>query len=343
LEPSSYPAKRPSISDVATAAGVSQSAVSKVLRGAYGVSAKMEERVNRAIADLGYRPRTGARAMRGRANLIGFEIPQLGNEFFTQIMSGANERLQGTGFELLIAPAHSQVDGQRAIDSLIDHQVDGIIAISPEVKPEILNEMARYMPLVMIGRHDTSNMYDTVFSDDERGITQAIDHLVQLGHKDIAHLTIEPGIYEPNAKAPHAVRLETYRRLVSDAGLTARVVYCDALESGAHARMLEILKGENRPTAVLAGNDTLAIGALRALAESGLTSADISIVGYDDIAIASHPMISLTTINQDGERVGREAVGLLLERIVDKRSKSKHIQIKPELEIRKSTEKPPKK
>jgi LacI family transcriptional regulator len=303
----------------------------------------MEERVTKAINDLGYRPRTGARAMRGRANLIGFEIPQFGNEFFTQIMAGANERLEGTGFELLIAPAHSQFDGQRAIDSLIDHQVDGIIAISPEVTPEILNSMARYVPLVMIGRHDTSDFYDTVVSDDHLGVTAAINHLVHLGHKKICHLTIEPGINRADARAPHAVRLDTYNTMMQDLGLTANVIFCSALESGAHSRMLEVLRSDDRPTAVLAGNDTIAIGALRALSESGLTSADISVVGYDDIAIASHPMISLTTVNQDGERVGREAVGLLLERILEKRSRSKHVQIKPELEIRKSTEKPPRK
>ena len=340
MEPAQYPSKRPSITDVAKLAGVSQSAVSKVLRGAYGVSKAMETKVNSAIQELGYRPRTGARAMRGKSNLIGFEIPQVGNEFFTQIILGASEQLENTGFQLLIAPALAQAQGQRAIDALIDHQVDGLIAISPEVMPQALDQVAAYLPLVMIGRHDSSKNYDTVTSDDAKGITLAMNHLVLLGHRSIVHLTIQPAIDLDEAKSPHASRLDRYLEICMEQNLQPEVAFCDADEQGAYSRTLEILKAKPRATAILAGNDTLAIGAMRAISEQGLGPGDVSVIGYDDIDIASHPMISLTTVNQDGKRVGREAVSLLLERIAGTRATARHVQIKPELQIRKSTEKP---
>ena len=140
-------ARAATIEDVAREAGVSRAAVSKVIRNAYGVSPAMRERVTAAIDALDYRPRVAARAMRGSSFTLGIEMPHIGNPFFTKVVAGATAALQGTDYQLIIAPA--DIDGEegvRAIGALADRQVDGIVAISPLVAPEWLERLATRVP-----------------------------------------------------------------------------------------------------------------------------------------------------------------------------------------------------
>ena len=127
------------IEDVARVAGVSRAAVSKVLRNAYGVSPAMRERVGAAIEELEYRPRVAARAMRGRSYTLGIEIPDFRNPFFAEIIQGSTAALAGTDYQLIIAPAEEgNRVGYRAIESLVDQQVDGVVGIAPLVTREWL-------------------------------------------------------------------------------------------------------------------------------------------------------------------------------------------------------------
>ena len=335
----SYPqvdaTKRPSINDVALAAGVSRSAVSKVLRDAYGVSPIMRAKVEAAIHKLGYRPRTGARAMRGQTHLIGVAIPQLTNTFFSQIITGIQKRLDGTDYNMVVTPPTHNMELRQAMLALVDHQVDGIIAIAPEVSPVDLNQIAIHTPLVMIGRHDKTYSYDTVVGDDYAGTNQVVDHLIAMGHKRICHLTIRPTYDQEDARQPHTLRCEAFEKRMTAAGLEQQLALCaGAEETDAYNATLDLLAKPNRPTAIFAGNDTLAIGALRALAEQGISSDQMAVVGYDDIDVASHPMISLSTVSQFGEQLGKKAVDLLLERIEDNRDAPHQLQITPALKIR---------
>ena len=329
--------QRPSISDVAEAAGVSRAAVSKVIRNAYGVSPAMRARVDAAIEQLEYRPRTGARAMRGRSYTIGIEIPHLGNEFFTQVMRGAVDRLAGSPYQLIIAPALGGASGEPVLEALVDRQVDGIIAISPDVHPSRLDRLASFVPIVLLGRKDQSSRYDTVDNDDSSGTQQVMDHLFTLGHRRIAHLTIDPAMDFQEARDAHAIRRAEYLRLMAAAGLEAQLVYTEWFEPDAYANAVRVLDSDDPPTAIFAGNDTLAIGALRAVADAGLSAAEVSVVGYDDMDLARHPLLSLTTVDQFGERMGAEAIDLLMERIDGTRAEPQHITISPELRVRSST------
>ena len=155
------------INDVAREAGVSRAAVSKVIRNAYGVSPGMRERVDAAIAELGYRPSVAARALRGSSYRLGLEIPHVSARFMTQIVEGAKVALTGTPYQLVLAPADGPEYG--TIESLADGLVDGIIAVSPLVDPAWLENLARRVPIVMLGRHDRPDAYDTVVGDDEAG------------------------------------------------------------------------------------------------------------------------------------------------------------------------------
>lgn len=214
--------RRPAtIEDVADAAGVSRAAVSKVLRNAYGVSDAMRERVNSAMAEVNYRPRIAARAMRGRTYTIGIEIPDLGNQFFTRLVAGASRALSGSAYQLVIAPAEpGSREGLKAIEALIDRQVDGVLAVSPRVEQAVLERVADITPVVMLGRHDDDARYDTVVGDDDSGARAVMAHLFDLGHRRIAHLTIDEASEEE--RSPHGIRLTTYLDAMTQAGSLRR-------------------------------------------------------------------------------------------------------------------------
>jgi LacI family transcriptional regulator len=327
------------IEDVARAAGVSRAAVSKVIRDAYGVSDEMKAKVEAAIDELGYRPRVSARAMRGATYTLGIEIPTIKNTFFTKIISGTSQALEGTRYQLIIAPAGPNHDrGPQAIQVLADRQVDGILAVSTAVDPGWLEDLAQHVPLVMLGRHDDSKNYDTLVNDDEEGARLAVRHLYDLGHRDIVHVTIDPIWENYLPTGPHAVRARSYLETMAELGLAdrARIVYLASEEGGGREVALALLAESPRPTAFFAGHDQIALGVLTAIAELGLAPSDASVVGYDDTEIAAHPLVSLTSINQCGTRMGEITVRLLLERIAG-RTEPVHEVIAPTLMARTSS------
>ncbi len=325
------PSRRPSIADVASRAGVSKAAVSKVIRDAYGVSPAMQARVQAAITQLGYRPRVAARAMRGASFTIGFEVPDLVNEFMSQILDGAAGALSGSGYQLIIAPRAEPATSEAALESLIDRQVDGVIGIASDLTSDSLRRFVAEVPFVTLGRHDRSVDCDSVTGDNAVGTDLVMDHLLALGHREITHLTIR------TARHDHSLspRLRGYRRRMRQAGLVPQVVFTDDEESASET-VAALLRSGSRPTAIFAGYDTLAIGALRALAEAGVDS-EVSVVGYDGTDLSGHPLLSLTTVDQFGREMGAIAIALLLERIRGSRTTPIHRCLAPELRIRRST------
>jgi len=332
-------ARAVTINDVAGLAGVSRAAVSKVIRNAYGVSPAMREKVGRAIVALGYRPNSAARAMRGKSFVIGFEIPGLSNDFLITILKAAHEALADSEYQLIVAPADADDNlGARAIESLVDHQVAGLVAVSTAISVEWLQNIARRTPLVMIGRHDGSVNYDTVVGDDSAGAALVMEHLLAQGHSRIAHLTRGLAITEPPSRSPHALRLEGYVEAMTAAGLAENisVVRSGSSQSDSQVAITPLLSSPERPTAVFAGNDEMALGVMHAAKQLGMTFADLAIVGYDDIDVASHPGISLSTVNQSGREMGEVAIHLLLERF-EGRTERREVQMVPVLKVRESS------
>lgn len=326
------------IEDVARAAGVSRAAVSKVIRDAYGVSDGMKAKVGAAIDELGYRPRVSARAMRGSTYTLGIEIPTITNPFFATVITGAARALEGTRYQLIIAPAGSEHNrGPHAIQVLADRQVDGILVVSTAVEVDWLEDLSQHVPLVMLGRHDASRNYDTLVNDDAAGARAAVQHLYELGHRNIAHLTIHPDGENHLPTGPHALRARSYRETMAQLGLADLTSTTYLPQNG---RSLEAARGildrSNPPTAVFAGHDEIALGVLEAVVERGLTPSEVSVVGYDDSDIAAHPLVSLTSINQSGTAMGEIVVRLLLERIAG-RTEPVHEVITPTLMARRST------
>lgn len=329
--------RRATIADVAHEAGVSRAAVSKVIRDAYGVSPAMRARVQAAIDQLDYRPSSAARGLRGASYTLGLELPHLTNAFLAEIAEGATWALTGTPYQLVVTPVEGAENG--AIEALVDHRVDGIIAISPLVPPAWLESIAERVPLVMVARHDHSGTYDTVVGDDAKGAREAMTHLLNLGHRRIAHLTESEPVTAAHQETPHAMRLQTYLDCMREAGQAGeiRVVHISAEEEGARAATQALIADATaRPTALFAAHDSLALGALAAIAGAGLTAQDMSVVGYDNTRIAGHPLISLTSVDQSGHELGRLAVAMLLERIKG-RVEPRHHVIDAQLVVRSST------
>lgn len=200
-----------------------------------------------------------------------------------------------------------------------------------------LEELSRDIPVVLIGRHDLSENYDTVTDDDEAGTRLALDHLLSLGHERIAHLTIRMRRESAEAQPPHSIRRSTYEAVLREAGLDPLVVYCEGEDDDPYVATRELLLKDPSITAIFAGHDAIALEALRAVADMGLSAHDVSIVGYDDVRIAGHPLVSLTTVTQFGQTMGAVAIDLLMERIKSGRTTPRHRELKPELRVRSST------
>jgi LacI family transcriptional regulator len=333
--------RRATIQDVARAAGVSVSAVSKVLRDAYGVSPQMRTRVKAAIDDLGYRPHTGARAMRGRTYTVGVMLNALTAPFQVEVAQSISEDLVGTGFQDIVVAGGGVVQRQkRAIEALIDRQVDGLVLVAPFISAEWLEELGTSIPLVVVARHGAAVNFDTVIDDDRHGARLLVDHLVGLGHRRILHVSHSPeGLQRPSVLSQTA-RCDGFMEAMKRHGLEPDVIETSYTEEGGYAAAEEALGRPSPPTAIFAGADIAALGVLHAAEERGLrVPDDLSVAGYDDIHLSSIGRISLTTVNQSAQLTGATSIRLLLERIGG-RTQSVHHVIAPRLEIRNTTSRP---
>lgn len=335
--------RRVTIADVARHAQVSTTAVSKVIRNAYGASPAMRDKVMAAIEELGYRPHAAARAMRGRTYTIGVLLPHIRNPFFADIVDGLSEHLSETGYQaIMIQGGAAQKPEALAIEALVDRQVDGILMVSPLAPRARLEEVGHEIPTVVLGRHERSPVYDAVFDDDEAGTELVVKHLIELGHRRIAHITHQDNSSARPADLLHIIRAETYQRVMREHGLAGEIAVATAYytEEGGYAGARELLSRSPRPTAIFAGADQAAFGALAAVHEAGLSvPGDISIAGYDNTRLAALPNISLTSVDQDGAVMGRAAGRLLLERIQGRTSAAR-FSVTPSLVPRRSTAAP---
>ncbi|MGH3387817.1 MAG: LacI family DNA-binding transcriptional regulator [Actinomadura sp.] len=333
--------RRATIADVASHAQVSTTAVSKVLRNAYGVSPAMRERVRAAIDELGYRPHAAARAMRGRAFTIGLLLPDLRNPFFPDIVDGVLEQVADTDYEAIIVQGGSDLKAEeRALDALVDRQVDGVLMVAPLASKARLERVAESTPTVVLGRHERSAVYDSVLDDDDAGAEQVIEHLIALGHRRIAHIAHHDGGRGRPAAFHHTIRAETYQRVMRDHGLADElaIAVTSYSEEGGYEGARELLARSPRPTAIFAGADLAAFGALSALHEAGVAvPGHISVAGYDNTRVAALDNISLTSVDQGGVTMGRTVGRLLLERIEGGRTESVRFSVTPTLVPRRST------
>ncbi|MFJ6250525.1 MULTISPECIES: LacI family DNA-binding transcriptional regulator [unclassified Streptomyces] len=329
------------ITDVARHAGVSTAAVSKVMRNAYGVSPAMQDRVRTAMAELDYRPHAAARGMRGRTYTIGVLLDNVRNAFFADILDGIHQELEDSEYTVLIGAAGFGPDEQaRTIRSMVDRQMDGLVLIAPATPRAEVLSTAAVTPTVVIGHHDTSEVHDSVVDADDLGAALVVDHLVSLGHRDIALISATGSRTSRWQRTPEVVLAEGYVRAMERHGLAdrARVHHAAYTDEGGRAAGIALLSGNDRPTAILAGADVAALGIYRAADELGLSiPKDISLVGYNNTAIASLAPVQLTSVDQAGQTMGAAAAKMLIERVEGRRDRSMQTMMTPRLVVRRST------
>jgi LacI family transcriptional regulator len=343
LEPSPPP-RRVTIVDVARHANVSTTAVSKVLRNAYGASPAMRDKVRQAMADLGYRPHAAARGMRGQTYTLGVMVPDIRNPFFADVLDGFTERLRNTEYQVFLAPGSNGEEAEaRVTEAMIDRSMDGVVLIAPISSRAHLERVASLVPTVIVGRHGYSAVYDSVADDDSAGAALVVNHLADLGHRRIAHIDHYETDPTRLVEMPNAIRAEGYRQAMRARGLAddIDIVSTSYTQQGGYQGAQQLLARETRPTAIFAGADFVAMGVLQAIAEAGLkVPDDISVAGYDNTTFAAFEPISLTSVDQAGRQIGGNAARLLLERIVDRRTPSTRIKLSPNLIVRRTTAAP---
>jgi DNA-binding LacI/PurR family transcriptional regulator len=335
------PARRrghPTILDVAERAGVSKSLVSLALRGSPQVSDERREAVLRAADELRYRPNAVAQSLvRKRSFVIGVMLSDLHNPFFVEVVDGIEQQAIAERYRALFNTGGRLAQAEaEAIETLLQLRADGIILAGPVLPAGDIVTAAATAPVVLVARPSRWPGVDSVTNDDRAGTQLAVDHLVALGHRDIAHIDGGTGA---GARQRRAGYLEAMRRHRLSG--RARVFHGAYTEDGGATGVTEMLNNGAVPSSIVAANDLAALGALQALEEHGLrVPADVSLVGYDNTSLSALAHINLTTIDQPRHRMGVTAVRLLLERLDDGRRRAKHLVVTPSLVVR-GTSAPP--
>ncbi len=323
--------------DVAAEAHVSRALVSLVMQDPSRVGQARREAVLAAVDKLGYRPNVLARNLASRHTCtIGIVINDLHNPYFVDVLDGIEMAATAEGYQLLLASGWGRTRSeQAAVDSFLDYRVDGVILAGSRLDSKTIVKAAKNAPVVVIGRSLRSELVDSINNDEAIGSRLAVDHLVELGHKAIAHI-------DGGSGAGSAARRAGYIATMNHHGLGHQidVLSGNFTEMGGASAARVLLDRPKMPTAVFASNDLMAAGALNALEEGGLRiPGDISLVGYDNTTHASMRHMSLSTVHQPRERMGKLAVEALLERINRTRSTCRREVLKPSL-IARSTSAP---
>jgi DNA-binding LacI/PurR family transcriptional regulator len=327
---------RPTIVDVAQRAGVSKSLVSLVLRGSSKVSPERREAVLAAAAELGYLPNRVARSLvLQRTHLIGLVISDLHNPFFAEVCDAIQSLAESQGYRAVVGS--SGLDSSREADlahTFLELRADGVILIGSVLQRGDLMRVARAAPTVVVSRHDPYEAgIDMVTGDDALGLALAVEHLVSLGHRRIAHVTGGGGAGAPERRAG-------YEQAMRERGLESavQVVEGEFTEKGGYEAARELLAAAARPTAIIAANDLEAVGVLQAIEEAGRrVPDDISLVGYDNTYLAGLHRFSLTSVDQPRAELGHLALQTLIARIGNPDAAASRNVITPRLVIRGST------
>jgi LacI family transcriptional regulator len=325
------------IREVAERAGVSVGTVSNVLNAPAKVAPATVLRVQTAIADLGFVRNDAARQLRaGRSRSIGLIVLDIRNPFFTDVASGAEERASAEGLSVLLANSDERADRESAYLDLFEEQRVRGILISPiaEVIPRLQQLRERGIPSVLVDRLAGTPGFSSVSVDDEAGGRMAVEHLIATGRSRIAFVggpmsTQQVADRLAGARAAAAAHPGVRLSVHETSGLTVDV----GVAAG-----LRLAEADDRPDAVFAANDLVALGVLQGL---GIIAGrrvpdEIAIVGYDDIDFAASAAVPITSIRQPRDRIGAQALELLLAEL-DGDPEHHRIVFQPELIVRASS------
>lgn len=331
------------LKDLAKELGLSVTTVSRALAGYSDVAEETRRRVREAAQQMGYVPDVTARRLqKGRTDTIGFVIPTFGPRFsdpyFSELLAGIGNAAARHNFDLLVSTRPPDTAEERAAYRRMAEArlVDGLLVVRTRVKDwriAYLSDMA--FPFVAFGRSDLDADFPYVDEDGFRGLELIAQHLVDRGHRSVAFIS-----------APEDLMFCAYRRAGLEAtlgryGLALEPQYCisgDLTQRGGFRAMNQLLDLSPPPTAVVACNDLMALGAISAAQKRGLAvGRDVAVTGFDDIPLAEHSHPSLTTVRQPIYDIGRQICNMLVTLIQGAELPERHVLLQPELVVRESS------
>lgn len=326
------------IYDIAEEAGVSIATVSKVINETGRISDKTRQRVKEVMKRLNYQPSVVASALtKKRTYMIGLLIPDLANPFFAELARSIEDRGHELGFNLVICSTDNDLDKEEQyINLLRQKSADGIILATGVKNQDIIrNLIQQNQAIAVIARGMPSLSVDTVLVDDYLGGYLAASHLIELGHRDIAVIAEDLEVMSSKE------RVRGYQQALEDYHLPYREdrIRVSAFHvKGGKDTAGKILDEPDRPTAIFACNDLLAIGAMQAAYERRIAvPEEVSIIGFDNSILAAHMNPPLTTIAQPIQELGRQVVNLISQEINGEKTAKQRIVLLPELVVRGST------
>ncbi len=326
------------IYDVAKEAGVSIATVSKVINGKGKISEETRGSVLAIMDRMDYQPSVIASALTGKKTFtLGLLVPDISNPFFAEIARAIEDQSQRYGYSVVMCSTDNKDDKvERYIALLLQKSVDGIIIATGIDKINILEQLlSKRIPVVLLAREMPLVAVNTVVVDDYVGGSMAANHLLELGHKRMAVLGESAKVVSSRE------RIRGFRQTMEDEQIPFReewLKYRDYRIEDGKLKALELLQTEDRPTAIFACNDMLAVGALQAAKEAGVkVPEELSIVSFDNTILATVTDPQLTTIAQPMDYMGKAVVDLIVDELKGSKSIKQRTVLRPELLIREST------
>jgi LacI family transcriptional regulator len=326
--------------DVAREAGVAHVTVSRVLNDHPSVRPQTRERVVAAIERLGYRRNEVARSLKsGRSMTIGLVIAGSGLFELPRTLRGVEDAARQAGYWVNMSSWQGGDADQLAatVDRLVSQAAEGIAIIADRpMVASTLERMVTRVPMTVVTSGDLANpSIGSVELDQELGARLATRHLLDLGHRDIVHLTGHLTVFDARA------RVEGWRAAMREAGVPSpEMLEGDFTAASGYRLGLEVARRERRPTALFTGNDHMAMGVLAAFAEEGVAvPGDVSLVGFDDVMGSEYLVPSLTTVRQDFVTLGRTSIDVLIG-MIGGGTRPRHHLIAPTLIVRRSSAAP---
>ncbi|MCG8454567.1 MAG: LacI family transcriptional regulator [Spirochaetales bacterium] len=327
----------PTIKDIAAQAGISYATVSRALNGKYGVSPATRRKVLELAHEMGYRPNAIAQGLVNRSTkTVGLIIPDITSPFYPRVALGIEDTMQQAGFSVFLCNTNWNPRREQSyLEHLTEKQVDGIfISSMARESREVEQCISRSMPLVYIASipEDTKQSY--VRTDNARGADLAVSHLLAQGRRRIAFIgsTQEPLSLEDRLRGYRAALVRENHPI--DESLIALGEF---REQSGYQSIRDMLSRGVIPDGVFAENDLLALGAVQGIQDAGFrVPQDIAVVGFDDIPMASHPDIALSTVHQPKYRIGQNAAEVMLQIFENGTDFTERRVLEPELLIRSS-------
>ncbi len=333
--------RAPTIIDVARLSGVSKSTVSNVLRGRSNVAGETRQRVLAAIGELGYRPNQVARSLvRRSTDTLGLLIGDLSNSYFGEVLGQVQRLVAEMGFLTTVGSCGLDPDDElKRLEAFFEQRVGGLLLLQYS-GASIVEELLDVAPVPVVAVTCRSRVCDAVCTDDRLGERLITEHLLTLGHQRIAFvsdLAVDPQTNEERRRG--------YEQAIGDAGLLpgawGELSWSASRRLAAGQAMVELVRGPQGPTAIVATSDDAAIAVIDTLEASGVSvPRDLSVVGFDGVSVGALGRIGLTTVVQDTETIARKAIEVLKMRLEGSATSSRHDLIEPTLAIRHSTAPP---